>query len=63
PETLRVEQGLDASLRAELAARGHAIEEVDHSAVVQLVRIAREDGRVRLVAASDPRKGGRPAGR
>lgn len=63
PATLFVEEGFDASARAALEARGHAVEEIEHSAVVQLIRIVREDGRVRLLAASDPRKGGRPAGR
>jgi gamma-glutamyltranspeptidase len=63
PATLFVEEGLDPSLRDGLVARGHAIEEIEHSAVVQMIRIVREDGRVRLLASSDPRKGGRPAGR
>jgi gamma-glutamyltranspeptidase/glutathione hydrolase len=44
-----------------LRARGHAIEVHRHSAVVQLVRIQR-DGSPRLIAVSDPRKGGQPAG-
>jgi gamma-glutamyltranspeptidase/glutathione hydrolase len=44
-----------------LAARGHAMETRSHSAVVQLIRIQR-DGTPRLVAVSDPRKGGAPAG-
>jgi gamma-glutamyltranspeptidase/glutathione hydrolase len=44
-----------------LVARGHAITTASHSAVVQLVRIRRE-GSPRLIAVSDPRKGGQPAG-
>jgi gamma-glutamyltranspeptidase/glutathione hydrolase len=63
PDTLRVEteRPLDAATIAALRARGHTIEEVGHSAIVQLIRI-RPEGSPRLVAVSDPRKGGRPAG-
>lgn len=64
PHTLRYERGMEEGLLRALRARGHALEEVEHSATVQLIRIARlEDGRVRLLAGSDPRKGGVPAGR
>ncbi len=62
PPTLFVEEGLDASLRSGLEARGHATEQIEHSAIVQAIRIVREGGRVRILAASDPRKRGRPAG-
>ena len=63
PNTLRVEteQPLAPAIVAQLRARGHVIEEVSHSAIVQLIRI-RYDGGPRLTAASDPRKGGLPAG-
>ncbi len=64
PRALFYEAGMDAAMVAALRARGHAVEEIDHSAIVQVVRIVRgPDGSVRLLAASDPRKGGRPAGR
>lgn len=64
PESLFVEAALDPEMRAELTARGHDLREIDHSAVVQLIRILHQDGRRRLLAASDPRKpGALPAGR
>ncbi len=63
PATLYVEEGLDPAILAELVARGHAITDLEHSAIVQAIGISRDGGRLRLVAASDPRKGGRPAGR
>lgn len=44
-----------------LGTRGHPRETARHSAVVQLIRIMRGEG-PRLIAVSDPRKGGRPAG-
>lgn len=63
PEQLFVEAALDPAMRAELAARGHALREIDHSAVVQVIRIVRDGDTRRIFAASDPRKSGRPAGR
>ncbi len=63
PAELFVEEGLDPALRAQLEARGHVLREIGHSANVQVIRIDREGGRVVIRAASDPRKGGRPAGR
>lgn len=65
PNTLYYEHGMDEAMVAALAARGHATSELDHSAVVQAIRIVYgEDGAVaQIQAASDPRKGGRPAGR
>ena len=64
PRTLRYEEGMDEAMTRALAARGHALEVVDHSAVVQVIRVIRgDDGEVRILAASDPRKGGLPAGR
>jgi len=63
PRALSYEEGMDEALVAGLRARGHAVNEVDHSAVVQVIRLVRNaDGSVRLLAGSDPRKGGRPAG-
>lgn len=62
PAELFVEAGLDDELRAQLEARGHTLREIGHSANVQMIRIDRIDGRTVLRAASDPRKGGRPAG-
>lgn len=63
PRALRYEAGASEELLAGLRARGHELESVDHSAVVQTIRIVRDGETVRLIAASDPRKGGRPAGR
>jgi gamma-glutamyltranspeptidase/glutathione hydrolase len=64
PDALFVEAAMGPELRAELAARGHALREIDHSAVVQAIRIERSGGQRRLYAASDWRKAGaRPAGR
>src|SRR5690606_18269896 len=63
PGTLRYEEGMDEAMVRALVARGHAVEVLDHSAIVQVIRILREGGRARIFAASDPRKGGRVAGR
>lgn len=64
PESLRVEEvaPLAPALQEALAGLGHGIEPIHNVANVQLIHINRENGR-RLEAASDPRKGGRPAGR
>ena len=64
PETLRVEKiaPLDSTLQEALVARGHTIEPIHNVANVQAIVIDRS-GERRLHAASDPRKGGRPAGR
>ncbi|HJL17862.1 MAG TPA: gamma-glutamyltransferase [Sandaracinaceae bacterium LLY-WYZ-13_1] len=64
PRTLRYEAGMDEAMIAALRARGHDLEELDHSATVQLIRLVRgDDGAVtQLLAGSDPRKGGIPAG-
>jgi gamma-glutamyltranspeptidase/glutathione hydrolase len=63
PEALRVETvaPLDAGLQDALRARGHLIESIHNVANVQAIQIERFPER-RLHAASDPRKGGRPAG-
>ena len=63
PPALRVETvaPLDSSLEDALRARGHEIESIHHVANVQVIQIERSPAR-RLHAASDPRKGGRPAG-
>ncbi|MGE0784893.1 MAG: gamma-glutamyltransferase [Sandaracinaceae bacterium] len=65
PRELRVEEGMDEAMQMALRARGHRVEALDHSAVVQTIRIVwSEDGShiERVLAASDPRKGGIPAG-
>lgn len=63
PEKLRVEtmMPLDDSLQDDLRARGHVIEPIRNVANVQAIQIVTEPER-RLHAASDPRKGGSPAG-
>jgi gamma-glutamyltranspeptidase/glutathione hydrolase len=63
PDTLRVETvaPLDSALRDALRARGHHIEPIHNVANVQVIEIERAPEH-RLRAASDPRKGGRPAG-
>ena len=63
PEALRVESiaPLDSALHRALRARGHQLEPIHNIANVQAIQI--EHSRERLLrAASDPRKGGRPAG-
>jgi len=64
PDTLRVEQvaPLASELQDALRGLGHRIEPIYNVANVQAIQIQRvpEHG---LRAASDPRKGGRPAGR
>ncbi|MFH2202429.1 MAG: gamma-glutamyltransferase [Elusimicrobiota bacterium] len=59
PDVLRYEPGLSAAVRSVLSGRGHQMKEYDGSGVCQVVQ---RDGK-RLIGASDPRKGGRPAGR
>jgi gamma-glutamyltranspeptidase/glutathione hydrolase len=63
PEALRVEKvaPLDPALQDVLRERGHRIEPIHNVATVQAIQIDRSRER-RLHAASDPRKGGRPAG-
>jgi gamma-glutamyltranspeptidase/glutathione hydrolase len=64
PETLRVEKiaPLGDDLQEALRARGHEIAPIHNVANVQAIQIERTPER-RLHAASDPRKGGQPAGR
>ncbi|MGB5811475.1 MAG: gamma-glutamyltransferase, partial [Polyangiales bacterium] len=64
PEQLRVERKapLDAQLQDSLRARGHVIETIHNVANVQAIKIVPGPNR-HLEAASDPRKGGKPAGR
>ena len=64
PEALRVEEiaPLPPELRDALVARGHTIKPIHNVANVQAIQIEQGPER-RLHAASDPRKGGRPAGR
>jgi gamma-glutamyltranspeptidase len=52
---------LDPSLQEALKKRGHRIETIYNVANVQAIEIERAPKRL-LHAASDPRKGGRPAG-
>ena len=63
PEALRVERKapLSESLQSALRARGHQIETIGNVATVQTIQIENQPNR-KLVAASDPRKGGAPAG-
>lgn len=65
PNQLRTEEvsPLDADRLAALVARGHVHEPIHNVATVQLIRIRGVGEARRLIAASDPRKGGRPAGR
>lgn len=62
PDIVRTEDLAPASaeLRAALEARGHVLGSIERVADVQLVRILPDGTRI---AVSDPRKGGRPAGR
>ena len=64
PGTLRVETvaPLPRELQDALVALGHTIEPIHNVANVQAIQIERSPERL-LRAASDPRKGGRPAGR
>jgi gamma-glutamyltranspeptidase/glutathione hydrolase len=63
PETLRVEKiaPLDSALQDALVSLGHRIDPIHNIANVQLIYVE-QAGERRLYAASDPRKGGRPAG-
>jgi gamma-glutamyltranspeptidase/glutathione hydrolase len=63
PEKLRVETmvPLDEAIQNDLRARGHVIEPIRNIANVQAIQIVTVPER-RLHAASDPRKGGSPAG-
>ncbi|HEY9841404.1 MAG TPA: gamma-glutamyltransferase [Candidatus Obscuribacterales bacterium] len=58
PETLYIERELPLDVRAALMAKGHKLEIGDSENVVQAVMF--RDGQ--FTGASDPRKGGRPAG-
>ncbi|MCB9595560.1 MAG: gamma-glutamyltransferase [Sandaracinaceae bacterium] len=64
PATTSYEEGMDEALVDGLRRRGHDMQSLDHSAVVQVIRLVYgEDGAVtQIQAGSDPRKGGRPAG-
>jgi gamma-glutamyltranspeptidase/glutathione hydrolase len=64
PDSLRIEKvaPLPKSLVDQLIARGHRIEGIHNVANVQVIHVERSPTRA-LHAASDPRKGGRPAGR
>lgn len=60
PEKLEIEQTWpDRAIDAALTERGQTVERTDRHAVVQVIQVLR-NGLIR--AASDPRKGGKPAG-
>jgi gamma-glutamyltranspeptidase / glutathione hydrolase len=59
PDTLHVEPGFPPATASGLLARGHVLSDSPKRGVVQAI-VVRERGR--LEAASDPRKGGQPAG-
>ncbi|MGB8331070.1 MAG: gamma-glutamyltransferase, partial [Polyangiales bacterium] len=63
PDALRIETvaPLDSALQDELRARGHQIEAIYNIANVQVIQIDSSPNR-QIHAASDPRKGGQPAG-
>lgn len=65
PRELQVStaQPLAEELLDGLRARGHRLREARGIATVQAVHILRDAGAQKLEAASDPAKGGRPAGR
>ena len=65
PNQLRSEEfaPLPEALIEALTTRGHEHETIRNVATVQTIRIHRTADGVRLEAGSDPRKGGRPAGR
>lgn len=59
PDVLRVEAGIPAGVQEALLSRGHRLEPLLGESAVQMVTF---DGLV-LRGGSDPRKGGKPAGR
>lgn len=61
PDVLRHERAMDARALDAARSRGHVVQPVADVGVVQLIRRARSGAG--WEAASDPRKGGRPAGR
>ena len=63
PDVLSVEAATAEGVVTDLRARGHQTDALRMGAIVQAIRIVRGADGVRLEAASDPRKGGRPAGR
>ncbi len=65
PDHIRAEEDrvLPRSVEEQLVARGHEMHYASYSAVVQFIHLDNNAGVLRLVAASDPRKGGIPAGR
>lgn len=64
PNELRTEATapLASDVLDALRQRGHTLETVDHLATAQAIAIVHGPEGVRLEAACDPRKGGRPAG-
>ncbi len=62
PDELRVEREVPDDVREALRARGHTVVEVESLAVAQAIVVRGEGDARRVLAASDPRKGARPAG-
>jgi gamma-glutamyltranspeptidase / glutathione hydrolase len=58
PNELKVDPFMSPAVKAELTKRGHKVVDLKTRSAVQLIKV-RPDGTVE--AASDPRKGGRPA--
>lgn len=64
PNQFRYEEfaPLDAGILERLRRRGHVLDQIHHVAAAQVIGIEEREGQRILTAASDPRKGGRPAG-
>ncbi len=62
PDVVFVEPEVPAEIRDGLTERGHELRERVEIGVVQLIVRVDRNGRAHYSAASDPRKGGRPAG-
>jgi gamma-glutamyltranspeptidase len=64
PDILRVETDVPEDVRAALRARGYTVAEAgpEDIAAAQALVLSQHDGHREILAASDPRKGGVPAG-
>lgn len=62
PDELRVEREVPEDVRAALRARGHTVVQTDALAVSQVIWVQGEGASRAVLAASDPRKDGLPAG-
>lgn len=60
PDRLEIEDTIDPHVRTQLIARGHTVKTPAWTANIQMIQIRHESPHLR--AASDPRKGGAPAG-